>query len=45
MGERMWAYGLEPNRRELEDMLRYALADGLIARPMQPQDLFAKNVG
>lgn len=42
MGARMWAYGLEQNRRELEDMLRYALADGLIAKPMQPDDLFAK---
>jgi 4,5-dihydroxyphthalate decarboxylase len=42
MGERMWAYGLEQNRHELEDMLRYALADGLIAKPLQPDELFAR---
>jgi 4,5-dihydroxyphthalate decarboxylase len=41
MGDRMWAYGLEANRSELQDMLRYALNDGLIATPMQPEELFA----
>lgn len=44
MGDRMWAYGLEPNRHELQDMLRYAMNDGLVARPMQPDELFAQTI-
>ncbi|MDB5644211.1 MAG: 4,5-dihydroxyphthalate decarboxylase, partial [Hyphomicrobiales bacterium] len=44
MGERMWAYGLEANRHELQDMLRYALNDGLIKREMAPDELFAKTI-
>jgi 4,5-dihydroxyphthalate decarboxylase len=43
MGSRMWDYGLATNRQELSDMLRYALSDGLIARPVQPEDLFAEG--
>ena len=44
MGDRMWAYGLEANRQELRDMLRYAMNDGLIARRMEPDDLFAQTI-
>lgn len=44
MGDRMWAYGLEANRSELKDMLRYALNDGLIAQPMQPEELFDRKI-
>jgi 4,5-dihydroxyphthalate decarboxylase len=44
MGDRMWAYGLEANRRELTDMLRYAVNDGLIAMSMQPEELFANTI-
>jgi hypothetical protein len=40
MGQ-IWTYGLEPNRAVLERMLRYAKADGLIARDMAVEELFA----
>lgn len=40
MGERMWAYGLGASRHELETLLRYSEADGLLSRPMTPEELF-----
>ena len=40
LGERMWAYGLPASRHEIEAMLRYSFADGLLSRPMTPEDLF-----
>jgi 4,5-dihydroxyphthalate decarboxylase len=40
LGQKMWAYGLEESRVELETMLRYSHADGLIAAQMAPEALF-----
>lgn len=40
LGDRMWAYGLAASRHEIEAMLRYSLADGLLAREMTPEALF-----
>jgi 4,5-dihydroxyphthalate decarboxylase len=41
MGEDYWRYGIDKNRKELEAMIRYAQADGLIARPVALNELFA----
>ena len=41
MGEDFWPYGLEPNRRTLETFLRYSFEQGLSARQLKPEDLFA----
>jgi 4,5-dihydroxyphthalate decarboxylase len=40
LGDRMWAYGLAASRHEVEALARYALADGLLARPLEPESLF-----
>ncbi len=40
MGKRIWAYGLEASRHELETMLRYSETDGLLARSLTPEALF-----
>jgi 4,5-dihydroxyphthalate decarboxylase len=41
MGEDWWPYGLEPNRETLETFLRYAAAQGIAARPLTVEALFA----
>ncbi|MGB9920037.1 MAG: ABC transporter substrate-binding protein [Moorellales bacterium] len=41
MGEDWWPYGLEPNRRALETFLRYHHEQGLSARRMTAEELFA----
>lgn len=41
MGEDFWPYGLEPNRRTLETFLRYSFEQGLSARQLKPEELFA----
>lgn len=41
MDEDFWPYGLEPNRRTLETFLRYSFEQGLSARQLQPEELFA----
>ena len=38
-----WPYGVEPNRATLETFLRYALAQGLVERPLTVDELFAKE--
>lgn len=40
MGSDPWRYGFEANRAELEAMADYAVADGLTARRVAPQELF-----
>ncbi|GAA4338331.1 ABC transporter substrate-binding protein [Pigmentiphaga soli] len=40
LGDRMWAYGLAASRHEIEALLRYAMADGLLARAVTPEELF-----
>ena len=41
MGEDYWSYGLEPNRHVLEAFLRYHHEQGLSARKVSPDELFA----
>lgn len=44
MGEDHWPYGVAENKTEIEAMLRYAHDQGLTARQLTPQDLFAPSV-
>ncbi len=37
-----WAYGIEPNRLVLETFLADAREQGLVERPMAPEDLFTR---
>jgi 4,5-dihydroxyphthalate decarboxylase len=41
MGEDYWSYGLEPNRHALETFTRYHHEQGLSARKVAPEELFA----
>ena len=34
-------YGIEPNRKMLEELIRHALAQGIIAKPVSVEELFA----
>jgi 4,5-dihydroxyphthalate decarboxylase len=34
-------YGIAPNRKVIEELVGHALAQGIIARPVTPEDLFA----
>lgn len=43
LGADYWPYGIEPNRRILEVTLRHLLDDGLLARALAPDDLFAPS--
>lgn len=40
LGERMWAYGFAASKHEIEAMLRYSVEDGLLSRPLTPDELF-----
>ncbi len=44
MGEDYWRYGVEENRLELETLCRYSFDQGLSARKLSPEDLFARPV-
>jgi 4,5-dihydroxyphthalate decarboxylase len=41
LGARFWSYGFSENKRELEAMVTYAAADGLIRDVFPVEDLFA----
>ncbi len=41
MGDDLWPYGLEPNRKVLETFLRYHHEQGLSKRRFKPEELFA----
>ncbi|HWO40526.1 MAG TPA: ABC transporter substrate-binding protein [Candidatus Eisenbacteria bacterium] len=43
-GPDWWPYGIEPNRRVLEHLIRYMGEQGLLARAVTVEDLFAPNV-
>ena len=43
MGEDYWSYGFEPNRHVLETFLRYHHEQGLSARLVAPEELFARS--
>ena len=36
-------YGIEPNRRVLEDLIQHVLTQGIITRPVTVEELFARN--
>jgi len=40
MGEDFWSYGLEPNRKALENFLKHHHAQGLSSRLVTPEELF-----
>ncbi len=44
MGGDPWPYGFARNRTEIAAMIRYAVADGLAAREIAPEDLFHPSV-
>ncbi|MFI8308309.1 ABC transporter substrate-binding protein [Streptomyces sp. NPDC085927] len=41
LGDDFWPYGLEANREALRTFLRYSYDQGLAARPLEPEELFA----
>ena len=41
MGPDFWPYGVEPNRKVLETMLRYSFEQGLTVRHLRIEDVFA----
>ena len=43
MGEDYWPYGIPENRNELQALMRYTEADGLIPGPVPLEELFAKS--
>ena len=43
MGEEYWPYGVEPNRKALETLIRYAHEQGMISRRLEVDELFAKS--
>jgi 4,5-dihydroxyphthalate decarboxylase len=43
MGDDYWPYGLEKNRRDLDTFLRYSSEQGLSARRLEPEELFAPS--
>ncbi len=43
MGDDYWTYGLEPNRKTLEALVRYAAEQGIMVRPMTADALFAPS--
>jgi 4,5-dihydroxyphthalate decarboxylase len=43
MGDDFWPYGLEANRKTLETFVRYAHEQGVAARPVSVDELFARE--
>jgi 4,5-dihydroxyphthalate decarboxylase len=43
-GADWWPYGIEANRHVLEHLIRYMGEQGLLARPLKVEELFAPNV-
>ena len=44
LGADFWPYGFAANREALERQLRYAADDGLLPKPIAPQDLFTSDL-
>lgn len=42
MGDDFWPYGVEPNRKTIETLIRYSVSQGLSPRAVEVQDLFAQ---
>jgi 4,5-dihydroxyphthalate decarboxylase len=43
-GADWWPYGIEANHRVLEHLIRYMAEQGLLARPLKVEEVFAPNV-
>lgn len=43
-GPDWWPYGIEPNRHVIETLIRYMGEQGLLAKPVSVEDLFAPNM-
>ncbi len=43
LGSDIWPYGVQKNRRELQAMVRWSVEQGLSARLVSPEDLFARG--
>jgi 4,5-dihydroxyphthalate decarboxylase len=43
IGENFWPYGLEKNQREIDTFIQYAFEQGIIAKKMDAEKLFAEN--
>lgn len=43
MGDDFWSYGLEANRNVLDTLMRYSYEQGLIAKPLASEALFAPS--
>jgi 4,5-dihydroxyphthalate decarboxylase len=41
MGDDLWPYGIEPNRKAIDAFLRYHHEQGLSTRLLKAEDLFA----
>jgi 4,5-dihydroxyphthalate decarboxylase len=44
LGDDFWPYGIEGNRSTLEAFAQYAFEQGITARHLQPEEIFAKEV-
>ena len=43
MGEDYWRYGVDDNAKEIEAMTRYSFEQGLAARKLTAEDIFAPS--
>jgi 4,5-dihydroxyphthalate decarboxylase len=43
-GPDWWPYGIEPNRHVLEHLIRYMGEQGLLARQLTVEEIFAPNM-
>jgi 4,5-dihydroxyphthalate decarboxylase len=43
MGEDFWPYGARENKHALETLARYSFQQGLSARPVPLEEMFAKS--
>jgi 4,5-dihydroxyphthalate decarboxylase len=39
-----WPYGVEPNRTTLETFLRFGYEQGVLARPVDPDEMFSPKI-
>jgi 4,5-dihydroxyphthalate decarboxylase len=43
MGEDFWPYGIEPNRKVIETLMRYLVEQGMMPEPLDVDSLFAQS--
>jgi 4,5-dihydroxyphthalate decarboxylase len=43
LGDDIWPYGVEDNRRDIDALIRYSHAQGLTARPLAVEEVFAET--